>query len=233
MFLSIPIPLITHYWSIGVEEQFYLFWPWFAKIKQTLFLRVSVFMVLILIMLKFLFYLVSNQENFKLLLQIISVTRFHIMIIGCIGAILFYNQSKLLVYFTNKYTQFICWILFFLLFINKFNISLLIDNEIVAVMTVLIIISQIQRKNYYFDLDIKIFNFLGKISYGIYVIHPLIIFLLSKIINKFKHDNFINYLIIYILTLLITIFTSYLSFFYFESYFIKLKKRFTVIKSSS
>jgi len=23
-----PIPLLEHYWSLGVEEQFYLFWPW-------------------------------------------------------------------------------------------------------------------------------------------------------------------------------------------------------------
>src|SRR5829696_2370093 len=29
--LNIPLKFLSHYWSIGVEEQFYLFWPWVNK----------------------------------------------------------------------------------------------------------------------------------------------------------------------------------------------------------
>ena len=34
-----------HYWSLGVEEQFYLFWPWVAR-KEKLEKIIGVFIVL-------------------------------------------------------------------------------------------------------------------------------------------------------------------------------------------
>lgn len=32
--LTVGIWPIVHYWSIGVEEQFYLYWPWIVKFTQ-------------------------------------------------------------------------------------------------------------------------------------------------------------------------------------------------------
>ena len=33
---------IVHYWSIGVEEQFYLFWPWIVKLGKKRILRIAI-----------------------------------------------------------------------------------------------------------------------------------------------------------------------------------------------
>ena len=35
--LGVQIPVIGHFWSLGVEEQFYLFWPWVVKKSKKLF----------------------------------------------------------------------------------------------------------------------------------------------------------------------------------------------------
>jgi peptidoglycan/LPS O-acetylase OafA/YrhL len=75
-------------------------------------------------------------------------------------------------------------------------------------------------------------NFLGKISYGIYVIHPLLIFLFSKILNHLAVYDPLKYVVVYGIIIGATILLSYLSFKHMESYFLVFKKRFEVVKSS-
>ena len=43
------LQFVDHFWSIGVEEQFYLFWPWLVKkIKKRLLLTVSVIILFLI-----------------------------------------------------------------------------------------------------------------------------------------------------------------------------------------
>ncbi len=100
--------------------------------------------------------------------------------------------------------------------INKFHIASIIDNEIIAIVGLCLIIGQINVKNRIFNLDNKICKFLGKISYGIYVIHPLVIFYLSKIMKNLVLPYNIKYLLTYISIMIITIILSSISFEYFE-----------------
>lgn len=231
--INTMLPFLGHFWSIGVEEQFYLFWPWFAK-KDTIKLLKHTFLLFIIIYtLKIIFGYLMYKYNISLPYTFINTTRIHTMLIGCIGAILYFKQYSITSLFTKKITQIISWLIILLIAINKFNISSLVDNEIVAVITVFIIFSQIKRTNFIFDLNNRIMDFIGKISYGIYVYHPLIIFITYKSINKFKESSLINYLIVYLFIISITIIISYLSYRFFESRFIKLKSKFAVIKSKA
>ena len=95
-----------------------------------------------------------------------------------------------------------------------------------------IIIGQVNIKNRLVSFDNQTFDFLGKISFGIYVYHPFLIFVLSTILIKFNIADIYKYPIVYISILGTTILISYLSFEFFEKKFIKLKNRFAVIKSS-
>ncbi|MDO8316023.1 MAG: acyltransferase [Flavobacterium sp.] len=227
------LPFLGHFWSIGVEEQFYLFWPWLARIDNKRLLRSSFGLVLFLIILKLFFWFINYKWHYSLPLTVLSVSRFHIMIIGAIGAILYYNKSVVIKYCLNIKTQIFCWLIMILLALNLFHISSLIDNEILGIVTVMIILAQITRTNYIVNLDNKLFDFIGKISYGIYVIHPLIIFLSPMILGKFKDSSFVNYIYVYGFILLSTITISYISYMFYEKKFIKLKGNFAKIKSAS
>jgi peptidoglycan/LPS O-acetylase OafA/YrhL len=227
------LPFLGHIWSIGVEEQFYLFWPWFAKIDNKNLLKISFLLVVFLVILKLFFWLINYRYNYSLPLTILSVCRFHIMIIGAIGAILFYKKSFIIEFCLNKKIQILCWLIMLLLSLNLFHISSLIDNEIIGLVTVLIILAQITHTNFIINLDNKFFDFIGKISYGIYVIHPLIIYLSHFVIGQFRDSLFENYILVYSFIIFSTIILSYISFVFYEKKFIKLKDNFAVIKSKA
>ena len=91
---------------------------------------------------------------------------------------------------------------------------------------------QVTKKNNIINLENKPLDFIGKISYGIYVIHPLVIFLFYKILGHLS-DSLLNYVLVYVLVTVTTILISYLSYEYFEKRFLKLKLKYTTIKSSS
>ena len=231
--IGATIPLLIHYWSLGVEEQFYLFWPFVIKNfkKTSTAIQVITASIAIIIVTKI---LVHFFVEGSILEVVIHVTRFHCMMIGALAAILFkINHSLFLKLVDNKITQGICWLIMTFIILNKFHIASIIDNEIVAVIASIIIIGQINVNNRLINLETKMFNFLGKISYGIYVIHPVIIFCMVFVFKYIDVQGIIRYILVLGSILFFTILVAYISFTYFENYFIQLKKKFQVVKSTA
>lgn len=229
------IPFLSHFWSLGVEEQFYSFWPWVVK-KSKFLLKITVIICLALIAFKTavrLFDINSLNGKTSLLYDAIHTTRFQCMLIGAIGAILYHQKHALFLQVTdNKIAQIVSWVVILLVAINMFHVASFIDNEIISLVTVFLIIGQIEKKNRIVNLNGSIFDFLGKISYGIYVVHPLITFYLSKIIIASDDTNVFNYLTIYIAVFASTIAISYVSYHYFEKRFLDMKEKYSTIKSA-
>src|SRR5258706_1624544 len=227
--LYIPLKFVTHYWSLGVEEQFYLFWPWVnKKINRIILFIVPAIVILIGIKL-FLHFFYPHS----IIERIIHITRFHCMLIGALGAILYKQKNKFFLKFAdNKLSQAISLAIILALIINKFHIASVLDNEIVSAVTVVLIIGQINIKNRMLNLDSDVLDFLGKISYGIYVYHPLVIFFVSKVLSGMETQSIYKYIIVYSSSTVATVLISYLSYEYIEKYFLRLKRNISVIHSS-
>jgi peptidoglycan/LPS O-acetylase OafA/YrhL len=88
----------------------------------------------------------------------------------------------------------------------------------------------------FLKLENKVYNFLGKISYSIYMYHfmliPLVFYLFKKIGIE-PSNQFLPQILMYTTITAVTILVSWLSFNYFESWFLKLKSKYTIIKSGS
>ncbi|MBL0033173.1 MAG: acyltransferase [Bacteroidetes bacterium] len=129
--------------------------------------------------------------------------------------------------------QLISWLVIFLSCGSFINLPVVINNEVISVFALFIIVGQANVKNRLIPLENRTFDFLGKISYGIYVIHPLVIFFAEKFIVKFSNVEVINYLTVYLIIVASTITLAYVSYNYFEKYFLNLKHKFEVVRSSN
>lgn len=230
-FLGKAIPFVIHYWSLGVEEQFYLFLPNIIKRFQNVFF-VTVVIFLALMTLKLFFYITASRFSISYTMYfLLDSSRFQCMMIGVLFGIMFYYQNTIfLTISTHIVVQLFSWAVIFIMFINKYKFSYFISHEVITLATCFIIIAQIQQKNRIINLENKAFDFLGKISYGIYVIHPLVALWLSKVIFFSSHAT-INYIIVYVACIAITITLSYLSYRYFEKRFLDFKHKYTTIET--
>ena len=82
------------------------------------------------------------------------------------------------------------------------------------------------NKNHIFNFNNSILNFLGNISYGIYMYHMLVIFLVVLLFSNFLNtiSGIYSTLLFYFITTILVLFVSYMSKILFEDKFLKLKK---------
>ena len=178
------LPLIDHYWSLGVEEQFDAVWPLLlARIKKpraVLPVALVVFLVA-----KAAAGYVKYRYQVDVAWLIFSVNRFDCMVIGAIGAVLVCEESHALLRFCRAWvTQAIAWTVLALVALEYFEIHPLVNHEIVAAATTLVIVRLAARSSSQVFLDRPVFDFVGKISFGIYIYHPLVILALAGVLRK-------------------------------------------------
>ena len=150
------------------------------------------------------------------------------MMLGALGAVLFDRSNKYYInIFTNKIGQIIVWTIFLLSGIWGDYVPAIIREEVIAVMSLFLITGQVCNSSF-INLENKACDYVGNISYGIYVIHPLLIFLSSYAYRMLNIDLpiWLQSSIIYIYTIVATIIVANLSYNYIEKPFLKLKNKF-------
>jgi peptidoglycan/LPS O-acetylase OafA/YrhL len=164
--------------------------------------------------------------------------RFDCLLIGSLLAILFYNQKhKLfnpgfsLTLLFSKPVQLICFAILIAYIPFRLNYPHLFNNEILAIVTAIIILNLCKAETSVISLDNKVFNYLGKISYGFYLMHKIPLFLVLFIAEKYlaSYNIVAVNIFIYVFSYGLSILLAGLSYKYFESYFLKLKIKYSDI----
>ena len=231
------VPNIGQLWSIGVEEQFYIMWPWLIS-KSKNIIKTLIIFTLSLILLKFLILILGNFYSdtnwYQPLKLTVAMSKFECMAIGGIGAYLLFSKRTILNFAYNKFVLVISIILIpVLIYLTPDKLQ---DGvHLVYSFLFLIIILNVSNKNQNNKFDNKVFNYLGGISYGIYMYHFMIITAVLYVCKKYFSTNselFTNSFI-YAFTIVLTIGISGLSYRFIERPFIALKAKYSQIKSGN
>jgi len=232
------VPFASQLWSVGVEEQFYLFWPYLNKKAGRNIFRILVYIVLIIVGIKSLLNLAheTHPDSKSLYLWAHFFTHFRIqcMAIGGMGAYLLIRQKKdILDFLYRKDIQIIVLLLTLSGVCTSFGFGAL-NTEILSILFALIILNAASNSRNIFRLENRLFLFLGKISYGLYVYQILAIKLSLVLVAGFigfeevVKANFIYY----ILSISITILMAAASYFLMEAKFLTFKGRFSTVLSN-
>jgi peptidoglycan/LPS O-acetylase OafA/YrhL len=226
------IDMLYHYWSLGVEEQFYLFWPLVTKKFINRFVPFCLGFILLLLAIKVFISLVYG--GYSVPYSFAYMLRFDCMAIGALGAYLYHNRVSYLAVLKHPVIQVLAWGVLVLVLFNQFHVFSIIDHELVALVTVVLIINQIDNPNTMINLEYPVFDYLGKLSFGIYVFHPLLIALLISLFKSYavpmQGGSYITFVLLVVVA---TLLTAHLSYHYFESRFLLLKQKFAVVKSAN
>jgi peptidoglycan/LPS O-acetylase OafA/YrhL len=243
--LDQSFPFLGHFWSIGVEEQFYLFWPWFFRSKESApplsriariarsRRRVTVFLVAFAA-LRIVILLVARRHPMPLLEGLCGTNRFDCMAIGSLAAhwVLERNPQFLKVV-TWPGFELMGWAMIVLAATNQFQIAAITDGLVVAVLAVVLIVNGACNPHRLISLEREPFKFLGKISYGIYVYHPMMIFFAAKAWAALSLPSAMRLPFAYSVVVVGTLLISHLSYQYFEKAFLRIKTRWERVPSGS
>ena len=246
LILKLTPLIIRVIWSIGIEEQFYIFWPWLIKMKEK---KRNSLILLIIFFFPFsklffvLFEYYTGSNSLQIISSIITVTRFDSMAIGGLFGILAFCKKIDFGYFTIRYesvtSKKIQWGVYFSIFISYLitfiypSLFQIINYILHPCLFAICIVNLATNSNSVLNIENNYMNYLGKISYGLYLIHQIVIYLvLARLKAFFKYDSvFLNYLLPYTITLAIIVFISGILYKYYESPFFRLKNKYANIKT--
>ena len=229
-------------WSVGSEEQFYLFWPWIVNYFRKNIKLVLILIPIIFFVLRFFLHFIVKLHQpvyfkginvYSFLSQFSYNLRVDCMAIGGCFAWLFFNKSKYLNFFYSKQTQYISLILTGILLLDIIHFPFIIYHPVYSILFGIIILNVSTNQFSVFNLKQKLFEWLGTISYGLYMFHPFVLKLTDNLIEKLGLKSLIILPIDFMFSFGLTILLSYLSFKYLESPFLKLKHKFSKIISGN
>ena len=239
------MPFIAQTWSIGIEEQFYIIWPWLVKSTRR-YLNVLIGIIIGMLLITNILYPFADlsadisQASGKtklctFLYKFFSMLRISCMAIGGIGAYLLYiKNTRVLNTFYLPAVQVLSVVGVILLVAFGVEIPF-INHEFYAVIFIIIILNLASNERSLFSLEHKTLDYLGKISYSIYMWHNIAIIFGLHAARYFNPqlDDLLSNSIYYMVTFIVTFALSVASFEWFEMRFLKFKHLFAKIQSGS
>ncbi|MDJ1498335.1 acyltransferase [Cytophagaceae bacterium DM2B3-1] len=215
-------PYLVQTWSIGVEEQFYAVWPLLFLRTSKPIRNISIFFVVYLFI-----YVIASialpklpPGNLNSAIMVFKLTRIDSMAVGGLGAwLVFSNKQRILALLLHPLVQIVTGIAILLLMVSA--IAFPLSHSVFSVLFLVWILNVALKPESALTklLEGNVFNYLGKISYGIYMYHFLVIgFVLHLLRGSFLINplGIVENLVLYVLTTALVILVSALSYHAFE-----------------
>ena len=211
-----------HFWTLAVEEHFYCFWPalvYFVKPKNL----DKIYTIAFILILGLKFLMISKGYS----INYFTFTRIDQIMIGSILALLEFRNVLYTKRISNTFWVIILLILPLGFVTHQLQFSFPSIKEILKypILGLLffavigLIITNPTSKIVRLIFLNKVIQYAGKISYGIYVWHMVVIFILQK------SFHFKNIVLDLAMVLLFTLVIAHFSYHYWEMRFLKLKDK--------
>lgn len=217
----------AHLWSLGVEEQFYLFWPWIILLPPAKF-RLSIIICMIIFSL---IYIVSHFSDGQI--NVLPFTNFHTLGIGAILACLYVKQNAAIIWlkqnrhilFTVTFLQLILVLVFFKETSAFWQLYREVSLAMCTFSVVLVSIFGWKGIIGYITRNRQV-QYIGAISYGIYLFHMPVPFVYRAFADKLFPAFHLSPVLFMILCFGITFLLAAISYKYIETPFLRLKRLF-------
>lgn len=220
-------PFASQTWSIGVEEQFYMLWPFIISNAKNIFKLFTLFIFLFPIV-KFILNFISiktgSDDAWFYASKIFSDLSISSLALGSLAAYLVLEKkTQILNLIYNKWTIRSSYALLFILLLYGKELPYLHQEIYSILFTIIIVNFSTNTKAIKISFENKVLNYLGMISYGIYMFHPFCIVLSINLMNLLEIYNPIY---LYLSVILLSILISGCSYQFFELRFLNLKKKY-------
>ena len=234
------VPNIGQSWSIGVEEQFYLLWPLLIR-KSKNILKSILWITGTIIALKGIILLSSpfvKLDALIVLKKFLAMSKLECMALGGLGAyVLFNNKEKILRIVYRPISQITSVVILPILIYFTPTAFEDILHLLFSISFLVIILNVASNEKSILKFENRIFQYLGRISYGFYMFHVMCIVFTIHFLDKYIGlDNDISkpqHILLYGISFLLTVALSSLSYHIFEKAFIRLKDKYAQPKPTT
>jgi peptidoglycan/LPS O-acetylase OafA/YrhL len=186
--------MLSHLWSLAVEEQFYLIWPWliiFVPRKHILAVIIGSFLLGILS--TFVIKAVFPGNEFH---DLLTPTCFDAFSLGGMWAYVKVYKTDKVEKFKSTFVKVGVTCFFFFLAREIFQFDPIISNRtFISIIALALIIFAMEYKGtlvHKFILENSFLIFVGKISYGVYLFHSIIPWVWNLALNSLTlHSTFV------------------------------------------
>ena len=232
------VPYLSQAWSIGTEEQFYLFWPWIVKWAGKSALPVLLLTAGFFIALKRLIaagYHAAGPAPGPIIsfcYNILYSFRIECMAIGAVFAgVLFLRYDAVLRWLMARPVQWV--VLIVIIGLVVWGRHLPLHEEIYSTLFGLLILNLAASTRPVLWMEYRWLNFLGKISYGLYMLHSVAVVIVLRTLAPWldAQGPILSWLLTLTAVLLLTVIFASASYYGLEKPFLRLKEAFNRIKS--